>query len=356
MTIGERIKQLRRKNDLTQERVADYLSVSSQAVSKWECGLACPDLSLIIPLSRILHVSADELLGGTTEETDARQAEFDKLCTNSWKYDKEEMVQAAQQAVSEYPGNYKYLVWLASMESAMKMYDRSIQHYSIVIEECKDSELRKEAIWSTMYCYIAMKKYDEAMKYGKMLPNASYFTYDKAMLACLQGEELELHKQKMVLTDLRALFRELTEMYMYETEKTSQASAALDLKERILKTVFQDGNYLDFWHELCFIYEKRAEMEVRVGAYDKAMEYLRSMIQCGKKYTALCGEPRIYTCEIFNKIRRKLSVDEPYRPFIFVGDERNTQSVMEQMRIALTTEKQFAPLWDREDFRELLDF
>ena len=40
MTIGERIKVLRRKNDLTQERLAEYQSVSSQAVSKWECGVS----------------------------------------------------------------------------------------------------------------------------------------------------------------------------------------------------------------------------------------------------------------------------------------------------------------------------
>ncbi len=40
MTIGERIKVLRKRNDLTQEKLADYLCVSYQAVSKWECGVS----------------------------------------------------------------------------------------------------------------------------------------------------------------------------------------------------------------------------------------------------------------------------------------------------------------------------
>ncbi len=356
MTIGERIKVLRRKNDLTQERLAEYLSVSSQAVSKWECGLACPDLALIIPLARILHVSADELLGGTTEETDARQAELDKLCRDSWKYNNEEMYETAKQAVSEYPGNYKYLMWLAGMESTMKMYDRSIQHYNIVIEECTDSELKNKAISETMFCYRALGKADEAMQYAKMLPNESEFTRDHAMLACLQGEELQLHKQMLLLKKFYAFLRELTGLYMSSTEKNEQATAAMDLKERILNAVFPDENYLEFWHELCYIYEKRAELEVSIGAYDKAIEYLRVMIECGKKYTESCNESRTHTCDVFNKIRRNLAVDFPYRPFIVTGDERNTKPILEQMRIALTNEKQFDPLWDREDFKKLLEF
>ena len=76
MNIGEKIKELRKKNDLTQEKLADYLCVSYQAVSKWECGLSCPDLSLIGPLTKLLHVSADELLGLKNDGIDARLDSF----------------------------------------------------------------------------------------------------------------------------------------------------------------------------------------------------------------------------------------------------------------------------------------
>ena len=66
--IGQRIKQFRKQNGLTQEKLADYLGVTDKAVSKWECGLTAPDLALIMPLARVLGVSADELLGGKKEE------------------------------------------------------------------------------------------------------------------------------------------------------------------------------------------------------------------------------------------------------------------------------------------------
>lgn len=74
MNIGQKIKELRKKTDLTQEKLADYLGVSYQAVSKWETGVTCPDISLICPLTKLLHVSADELLGLTLSEQDARRA------------------------------------------------------------------------------------------------------------------------------------------------------------------------------------------------------------------------------------------------------------------------------------------
>ena len=61
--IGQKIKTLRKKADLTQEGLAELLGVSAQAVSKWEVGQASPDLALIAPLCRVFGVTADELLG-----------------------------------------------------------------------------------------------------------------------------------------------------------------------------------------------------------------------------------------------------------------------------------------------------
>ena len=90
MTIGERIKTLRKKNDMTQEKLADFLHVSYQAVSKWECGIANPDLSLIVPLTRLFNVSADELLGLKNEEVDERKAYFDAEYFDFWMKDDSE--------------------------------------------------------------------------------------------------------------------------------------------------------------------------------------------------------------------------------------------------------------------------
>ena len=50
MSFGKTIKKLRREREMTQEQLAEILSISPQAVSRWETDMAMPDISLIAPL------------------------------------------------------------------------------------------------------------------------------------------------------------------------------------------------------------------------------------------------------------------------------------------------------------------
>ena len=62
--IGKLLQQLRKEKNLTQSQVGEALGVSAQAVSKWERGLGCPDISMLPLLSRIYGVSIGQLLEG----------------------------------------------------------------------------------------------------------------------------------------------------------------------------------------------------------------------------------------------------------------------------------------------------
>lgn len=62
MSLGEKIQSLRKQNGLSQEKLADLLNVSRQAVSKWELNDSQPDIGNIVQLSRFLNVSTDYLL------------------------------------------------------------------------------------------------------------------------------------------------------------------------------------------------------------------------------------------------------------------------------------------------------
>ena len=140
MKFGETVKKLRLEADMTQEGLSELLSITPQAVSRWETGMAMPDISLLPSLANLFNVTTDYLLGMDIRQRDARYAEFEQAYRDYWKKDKEASYQMAKQAVKEYPGETKYMEWLASCEyfiamtlpggaDCCKMLEHSIEHY-----------------------------------------------------------------------------------------------------------------------------------------------------------------------------------------------------------------------------------
>ena len=65
--IGLFIRDRRLALGLTQQQLADKLGITDKAVSKWERGISCPDITLLRRLADALAVSVSELLGGERE-------------------------------------------------------------------------------------------------------------------------------------------------------------------------------------------------------------------------------------------------------------------------------------------------
>ena len=70
-TIAEKLKQLRVDSGMSQEKLAEKLMVSRQAVSKWENGEALPDMENMIALARLYSTSLDELAGIVVDKEDS---------------------------------------------------------------------------------------------------------------------------------------------------------------------------------------------------------------------------------------------------------------------------------------------
>lgn len=94
--FSEFLYALRKEKGMTQAQLAELLGVTNKAVSKWETGEAMPETSLLLPLSRILDVTVDELLDGkrsrnndnnnqdfkcefTSEEYNSKEFNFDDI-------------------------------------------------------------------------------------------------------------------------------------------------------------------------------------------------------------------------------------------------------------------------------------
>lgn len=62
MTLGQRIQELRKQHNLSQEGLGEKLGVSRQAVSRWEMDGAVPEVDKLVALSRVFGVSLNDLL------------------------------------------------------------------------------------------------------------------------------------------------------------------------------------------------------------------------------------------------------------------------------------------------------
>ena len=67
-TIGQFIAQMRKEKNITQKELARQLHITDKAVSKWERGLSCPDITLLTSIADILGVTTSELLNGARAE------------------------------------------------------------------------------------------------------------------------------------------------------------------------------------------------------------------------------------------------------------------------------------------------
>lgn len=107
--IGENIKRLRREKGVTQEKLAEHLGISTQAVSKWERCETLPDITLVIPLASYFGVSTDELLGLDEAKNKAEAEEmlekFQNLAWRECRWD--EAAEILREAHRKFPNNWE---------------------------------------------------------------------------------------------------------------------------------------------------------------------------------------------------------------------------------------------------------
>jgi transcriptional regulator with XRE-family HTH domain len=73
MSFSENLQAVRKKNQLSQEELAELLGVSRQAVSKWELGDGYPEVEKLLILSKKLNVSLDSLMTGSVPGSNVQE-------------------------------------------------------------------------------------------------------------------------------------------------------------------------------------------------------------------------------------------------------------------------------------------
>lgn len=113
--IGAKIKELRKRDDVTQERLAEVLGVTSQAVSKWESGSGYPDIEYISPIANFFNVTTDYLFNHDAAEKNRKIQEYCEKCDIYARNcaPAQERIDIMRQALAEFPAEEKLLFLLA---------------------------------------------------------------------------------------------------------------------------------------------------------------------------------------------------------------------------------------------------
>ena len=82
MTTGEKLQNLRKQNNYTQEELASIMGVSRQSISKWESDIVFPETEKIITLSKLYHCSIDYLLNEENDNPEINQVSKPNEATN----------------------------------------------------------------------------------------------------------------------------------------------------------------------------------------------------------------------------------------------------------------------------------
>lgn len=290
MEFGEKIKKLRRDREMTQEQLADYLSISSQAVSRWETNSAMPDISLLPALCNLFHVTADSLLGidvGKIKEA------VEKIRENAKSYSARDYFMKAEeilrQGLKEYPDSYELMVslmhvlfsqfWGEEQKAVRGKYrDEAIRLGEAILAGCMEEESRHAAVQILVYAYKDAGKKEKAMELAWKMP---------VMAVCREMLLTNVHDGTKKYEAKQQEFFQIVQNLMVlidtmncpldtgEDAYTKAEEAQLREKEiTLLSLLFEDGDYGFFHSNLYQACERLARYYGKTGETEKCLARL----------------------------------------------------------------------------------
>ena len=314
MTIGEKIRQLRRERDMTQEELASSLSVAYQTVSKWETGATSPDLGLIIPIARLFQVTTDELFDYSENADKARLAELEAQYQETFHTgDLKERLAISEQAVKEFPSDMMWLsrygwdIWcdaiiLPDKEAYRAAREKAVGIFRTVIERATDMEIKAIAIDGIVQCLCYAGKKAEALEYAEMLPDIKYPLNKKQVIRmkCLEGEEQKRERQRYLNQLFFDLFGYLTgDCWSWRFDEFSRAATETAIK--LVKLFFPNGDCMNYANDLSKLYLRLSEVLVKKGNEPEAEACLRNAFDYARQYDSIQGS-YAYTSPLFSMV------------------------------------------------------
>lgn len=191
LSFGQRLKIIRKGAQLTQAELAEKLMVSVQSVSKWECDNSMPDISQIVPLSAILGVTTDCLLGVGGDEKADREKLYEEVKKINKGIEKVysrkdnayyECYELYKEHIKKYPLDYEIKLLCAdsltrviyygpgTKEEKDKLYNEAINLLKSVISYDRDTTRLIDAKQTLIILYLYNNDFTNAEEIAEGLP------------------------------------------------------------------------------------------------------------------------------------------------------------------------------------------
>lgn len=208
MSIGSTIKRLRRECDMTQEQLAEYLGITANAVSQWECDKTSPDISQLPILANLFDTTTDYLLG---VDISRKEANIEYSLKQAWNLcnagNKEGAAQIIRDELVKYPNSFKMM-----SDLIIFLYQRAFQQnctseecHSICMEAadyidkiifgCTDTKIQGKALEIACSIFPVIGRYDDAIKLIANIPDTSK---DEMLTTLYSGDKLIEHMKNII--------------------------------------------------------------------------------------------------------------------------------------------------------------
>lgn len=306
--IGEKIRELRKKADVNQEKSAEYLGVTAQAVSKWEVEGCYPDIELLPSIANFFNISIDQLMcfdvRKNQEKIDMIIKQAGPERSRNW-FDGT-LIDMFRNAVQEFPNNYDLLYCLAKTlcfskkpeEEKQKNLRESISICTRILSDCTDDNLRFRSLQVLARAYKDIGEKEKAVETANRLPLAR--DSRDMVLPEILDEEAKSNQIVQNIWLLSDMFEYLIEnlansKYKDNSEKRVELFKKLVSIEEILH---ENNDYIYETLRLRAVYFWLAEDYIKLKDYENALDCIELFAQYSIKFDAL-PEVATYTSVIF---------------------------------------------------------
>ncbi|MBP5236903.1 MAG: helix-turn-helix transcriptional regulator [Clostridia bacterium] len=317
--IGTKIKNLRARDGITQEKLASALGVTAQAVSKWESENGYPDLEFLTPIANFFNVSLDELFSHDLAEKQRRIdeycAEYDELFRN-WSLP-EKRVELMRRALAEYPANEKLLFRLATAlwykwdnevrscddigtcidgkykrdqnkVRSIKGWDEPRQIMEELLSNSTDDIIRYESTQLLIYLYSNIGEKERAIELAEHYPDSKNTFLATAFMLNYEDDS-KMYSQRLIIGGLDDLTRKLPRCVEDRETKKKAIEKLIDLYDLVFSGIYGFYN-----SNLFSLYEEYTELLLRDDCKEKAFKMLEKAVEHVKAYDDYIDKLRRY--------------------------------------------------------------